>query len=123
MQDKVLTFIKSWAPISDRVVVLPDEQVEQTVEGILTSHTKQGEDRRITGTVIAVGKGRYGESGELIPMESKVGDKVILGKFTGNDYLIDSELTIEKYNGIRGDDQTLICILRQDSLDTTLPSL
>lgn len=120
MKDNILAFVGSWKPISDRVVVLPEEKAKETDSGLITSDTKQAADKRVIGTVVAVGKGRYSENGELVPMDSKVGDRVIFGRFSGDDLLIDEGLHIEKYDGIRRDEQVLVTILRQDSLLTTL---
>jgi len=116
MKEKILNFIRSWEPISDRIIVLPEEQQKETASGIITSDTKQGEDKRIVGRVLSVGKGRYAENGKRIPMENKVDDMVIFGKYAGEDFLIGEDLSINKYNGIKRDDEVLITIVRQDSL-------
>lgn len=116
----IIERIKSWRPIGDRVIVLPEEQKKVTDMDIITSDTKQGDDKRIIGEVLAVGTGRYLENGQIQPMESKVGDKVIFGKYAGDDFLIDEEMNIQKYEGVKRDEQLLVTIVRQDSLLTTL---
>jgi chaperonin GroES len=116
--EKIINYVKTWQPISDRVVVLPDKKEEGE---IIQSDTKQGEDKRVSGVVLAVGKGRYSEQGSLIPMESNIGDVVLFGKYSGDDVLVDEDLKIDKYNGIVRDNQILVTIVRQDSLLTNIP--
>jgi len=121
MRDIILEKLKNWRPIGDRVVVLPEEQKKLTDSDIITSDTKQGEDKSIVGTIIAVGPGRYMENGQIQPMENKVGETVLFGKYSGEDFLVD-ENKIEKYNGVKRDDQVLVTVIRQDLLLAILPS-
>lgn len=83
-------------PLSNRVV-LKNLEAEETTKGgiILTSAAKE---RPEIAEVIAVGEGVKNDEGKLIPMTVKVGDKVIISKYTGtnvklegNDYVIVSE--------------------------------
>ena len=120
MKDTILSFLKTWKPTSDRVLVLPQAQARETDSGILTSDTKQGNDKRVIGEVIAVGPGRYSEDGHRIPMEFYVGDKVIFGKYAGEDLLVSEDLRIDKYEGVKREDEVLVTIVRSDSLLTIL---
>ncbi|HEY4493053.1 MAG TPA: co-chaperone GroES [Candidatus Paceibacterota bacterium] len=68
-------------PLGDRVLVLPLDKNEKTsASGIIIPETIDKE-RPDTGTVVAVGPGKYNEDGELMPMSVKVGDKVIFSKY------------------------------------------
>ncbi len=113
MNTAILDYLKTWKPNGNRVLVLPKSQ-EETL-GIIKSDTGQGDDKRIVGEIIAVGKGGY-EDGKLVPVPFGCGDKVIFGRYAGDDLLINEDLTIEKYDGICRDDQVFVTILRADSL-------
>ncbi len=82
-------------PLGDHVVVKPLESEEKTKSGIVLPDTAKEKPQE--GKVVAIGSGRY-EDGEKIPLEVKVGDKIIYAKYggseiklDGNDYLILSE--------------------------------
>jgi chaperonin GroES len=74
-------------PLGDRIVIEPLEAEEKTKGGIILPDTAKEKPQE--GKVVAVGKGKTDESGKLIPMEVKVGDKVLYGKYAG------TEITIE----------------------------
>lgn len=118
--ENIIQRIRSWTPISDRVIVLPDAQQKLTESGVVTSSTKQGEDRLPTGTVLAVGPGRSSENNEIIAMTSYPDDRVLIGKHSGNAYVVDEEGHIKRYDGFVREEEVLICVMRQDSIDTTL---
>ena len=65
-------------PLADRVVVKLVEAEEKTKTGILL--TASAQEKPQIAEVVAVGPGAYTDEGKLIPMEIKVGDKVITGK-------------------------------------------
>ncbi|MBE3549958.1 MAG: Heat shock protein 60 family co-chaperone GroES [Brockia lithotrophica] len=69
-------------PLSDRVVVEPLEREERTAGGIVLPDTAKEKPQE--GRVVAVGPGRY-EDGKLVPMEVKVGDRVIFSKYAGTE--------------------------------------
>jgi len=72
-------------PIGDRILVEPAPAETKTASGIYIPETAQ--EKPQYGTVIAVGPGRYSDqSGALIPMSVKVGDKVLYGKFAGQEF-------------------------------------
>jgi len=70
------------------VVVKPMEREERTKGGIFLPDTASKE-RPMEGTVLAVGEGRRDDSGKLIPMNVKPGDKVLFAKYSGTEFKID----------------------------------
>ena len=84
-------------PLSDRVVVKPQAAEEKTASGIILPDTAQ--EKPQMGEVVAVGPGKMSESGHLIKMTLKKGDKVLYGKYSGSE--IDSgELLIMRESDI-----------------------
>lgn len=78
----------SLQPLEDRVVVKPSEEEEVTSSGIVIPDTAK--ERPQEGEVIAVGPGRF-EEGQRIPMDVKVGDKVIYSKYGGTEVKVEGE--------------------------------
>jgi chaperonin GroES len=78
----------SLQPLEDRVVVKPSEEEETTASGIVIPDTAK--ERPQEGEVIAVGPGRF-EDGNRIPMDVKVGDKVIYSKYGGTEVKIEGD--------------------------------
>ncbi len=76
------------APLADRVVVRALEETEQMRGGLFIPDTAK--EKPMQGEVIAVGPGRY-EKDKRVPMELKVGDKVLYGKYSGTEVTIDNE--------------------------------
>lgn len=75
-------------PLGDRVIVKPAEAEEQTKSGLVIPDSAKEKPQR--GEVIAVGEGRWDEDGERrIPVDVKVGDTVIYGKYGGTDVKIE----------------------------------
>ena len=70
-------------PLGDRVVVKPLEAESKTKGGILLPDTAKEKPQE--GKIIAVGKGKYSDSGSLQPLEVKAGDKVLYGKYSGSE--------------------------------------
>ena len=70
-------------PLEDRILVRPEEGEETTVSGIVIPDTAKEKPQE--GTVLAVGPGRRSDTGELIPMEVKEGDRVIYSKYGGTE--------------------------------------
>ena len=75
-------------PLEDRVVVKPSEEEETTASGIVIPDTAK--ERPQEGEVIAVGPGRF-EEGNRIPMDVKVGDKVIYSKYGGTEVKVEGD--------------------------------
>jgi chaperonin GroES len=76
------------APLHDRVLVRRLEEKESVKGGIIIPDTAKEKPQE--GEVIAVGNGRR-EKGELIPLDVKPGDRILFGKYSGNDITIDDE--------------------------------
>lgn len=75
-------------PLEDRVVVTPDEEMETMRGGLYIPDTAK--EKPTQGEVVAVGPGRV-EKGARVPMEVKVGDKVLYGKYSGTNITLDGE--------------------------------
>ena len=75
-------------PLEDRIVVKPGEAEETTVSGIVIPDTAKEKPQE--GEVIAVGPGRF-EEGNRVPMDVKVGDKVIYSKYGGTEVTVDGD--------------------------------
>jgi chaperonin GroES len=87
-------------PLHDRVVVKRIDAEEKTAGGIIIPDTAK--EKPSQGEILAVGPGRD-ESGKLIPIDLKVGDRVLFGKWSGTDVKIDGEeLLIMKESDIMG---------------------
>jgi len=70
-------------PLGDRVVIKPLEAEEKTKGGIVLPDTAKEKPQE--GKVVAVGKGKVLENGSVSTLEVKVGDKVLYGKYSGNE--------------------------------------
>ncbi len=88
-------------PLHDRVVVKRIDSEERTKGGIIIPDTAKEKPQE--GEIVAVGKGARDEAGKLIPIELKVGDRVLFGKWSGTEIKIDGEdLLIMKESDIFG---------------------
>jgi chaperonin GroES len=76
-------------PLYDRVVVKRVEEKEQVKGGILIPDSAKEKPQE--GEVLAVGKGKRLEDGSVVPLEVKVGDKILFGKYSGNEIKLDGE--------------------------------
>jgi chaperonin GroES len=76
-------------PLEDRIVVRPEEGEETTPSGIVIPDTAKEKPQE--GTVLAVGPGKRSDTGDLIPMEVKEGDRVIYSKYGGTEVVFDGE--------------------------------
>jgi chaperonin GroES len=74
-------------PLNDRVLVLRIGETEKTPGGIFVPDTAKEKPQE--GKVVAVGPGKWDENGKRIPLEVKKGDRVLFGKYTGNEIKID----------------------------------
>jgi chaperonin GroES len=75
-------------PLGDRVVVKPVEKEEMTKSGIVIPDTAKEKPQE--GIVEAVGTGRVLDTGTRVPMELKVGDKVLYARYSGAEYKLDA---------------------------------
>jgi chaperonin GroES len=88
-------------PLHDRVVVRRLKQDEKTAGGIIIPDTAQ--EKPMEGEVIAAGAGARNENGQLVPLDVKVGDRVLFGKWSGTEVKLDGEeLMIMKESDIMG---------------------
>ena len=88
-------------PLHDRVVVRRVESEEKTAGGIIIPDTAKEKPQE--GEIIAVGPGGRDESGKLIPLDVKVGDRILFGKWSGTEVKIDGEdLLIMKESDVMG---------------------
>jgi len=88
-------------PLHDRVVVKRIEAEEKTAGGIIIPDTAREKPQQ--GQVIAAGPGGRDEAGKLIPIDLRVGDKVLFGKWSGTEVKLDGEeLLIMKESDIMG---------------------
>ena len=79
-------------PLSDKVVILPQEEGEQMYGNIIVPNT--GQEKPELGKVMAVGPGRVSDDGTLIPTNVKVGQNVIVPKFGAQIVVIENETYI-----------------------------
>ena len=88
-------------PLHDRVVVKRVEEDKKTKGGIIIPETAQ--EKPMQGEIIAAGPGARDESGKIVPLDVKTGDKVLFGKWSGTEVKIDGEeLLIMKESDIMG---------------------
>lgn len=88
-------------PLHDRILIKRIEEKEQIRGGIIIPDTAKEKPQQ--GEVVAVGTGRVLDNGTRIPMEVKVGDRVLFGKYSGTEVRIDDEeYLIVKENEVLG---------------------
>ena len=88
-------------PLHDRVVVRRIEAEEKTKGGIIIPDTAKEKPQE--GEVIAAGPGARDESGKIVPLDVKAGDRILFGKWSGTEVRIDGEdLLIMKESDIMG---------------------
>jgi chaperonin GroES len=88
-------------PLHDRVVVKRIEEGETKIGGLYIPDSAKEKPQQ--GEVVAVGKGKRTEEGKLLPMDIKVGDRILFGKYSGNDIKLDgNEYLIMREDEILG---------------------
>lgn len=88
-------------PLHDRVLVKRVESEEKTAGGIIIPDTAK--EKPMQGEILAVGSGARNETGALVPLDVKVGDIVLFGKWSGTEVKLDGkELLIMKESDIMG---------------------
>ena len=88
-------------PLHDRVIVKRMEEERKTASGIVIPDTAA--EKPDQGEIKAVGKGKVGDDGKLRPLDVKVGDRVLFGKWSGTEVKIDGQdLLIMKESDIMG---------------------
>jgi len=79
----------SMRPLRDRVLVERIEEQEQRIGGIIVPDSAKEKPQH--GRVVAVGRGRVNDKGEVFPLDVKVGDTVLFGKYGGTEVKIDGK--------------------------------
>ena len=88
-------------PLHDRVVVKRIDEEEKTAGGIIIPDTAK--EKPSQGEVLSVGPGGRDEAGKLVPIDLKVGDRILFGKWSGTEVKIDGqEVLIMKESDILG---------------------
>jgi chaperonin GroES len=88
-------------PLHDRVVVKRIDPEEKSAGGIIIPDTAK--EKPSQGEITAIGPGGRDENGELIPIDLKIGERVLFGKWSGTEVVLDgSELLIMKESDIMG---------------------
>ena len=91
----------AFRPLGDRVLVKRVEEEEKTKGGIIIPDTAKEKPQE--GEVIAVGPGARDETGKIQPLDVKVGDRILFGKWSGTEVKLDGEeLLIMKESDIMG---------------------
>ena len=85
-------------PLHDRVIVKRMEEERKTASGIVIPDAAT--EKPDQGEIIAVGNGKVGDDGKLRPMNVKVGDKILFGKYSGQTFKMDGQ----EYMTMREDD-------------------
>jgi chaperonin GroES len=76
-------------PLHDRVIVKREEEEKKSQGGIIIPDTAA--EKPIFGKVVAVGKGKILENGDVRPLDLKVGDKILFGKYSGTEVKMDGD--------------------------------
>ena len=76
-------------PLQDRLLLRPSEAEEKTSGGILIPDSAQEKPQE--GTVVAAGKGKVRDDGRITPLDVKVGDRVLYGKYSGSEVTVAGE--------------------------------
>ncbi|MBA2628430.1 MAG: co-chaperone GroES [Rickettsiaceae bacterium] len=91
----------NFKPLHDRIAVLPVPGEEKTTGGIIIPDTAK--EKPMQGKVVAVGNGLRDKDGKLVPLEVKVGDTVMYGKWGGTEVKIDGkDIVIMKESDVMG---------------------
>jgi chaperonin GroES len=81
--------MEKMTPLGNNVIVKPVAEEEKTKSGIIIPDTAK--EKPHEGEIIAAGRGKVNKAGELMPMDVRVGDRVIYAKYTGSEIKIEGE--------------------------------
>ena len=81
--------MEGFMPLHDRVMLRRIQAEEKTPGGLIIPDTAK--EKPVEAEVMAVGPGARNESGKIVPLDVRVGDRVLFGKWTGTDVIIDGE--------------------------------
>ena len=90
-------------PLNDRILVKRVAEEEKTKGGIIIPDTAK--EKPAEGKVVAVGNGRIGDDGKRIPLEIKKGDRILFGKYSGQEIKVEGE----EYLIVREDE--VLCVI------------
>jgi chaperonin GroES len=76
-------------PLGDNVIVKPVAEEEKTKSGLIIPDTAK--EKPHEGEIIAAGPGKFSKAGQLVPMDVKIGDRVIYAKYTGSEIKVEGE--------------------------------
>src|SRR5690349_14409428 len=76
-------------PLGGRVLVKPIEKKDEVRGGLIIPDTAKEKPQE--GEIVAAGKGKVGDDGKLIPMDVKAGDKILYGKYSGQEIKIEGQ--------------------------------
>ena len=76
-------------PLQDRVIVKRVEEEEKSKGGIIIPDNAKEKPQE--GKVVAVGKGKFGDDGKITPLDVKVNDRILFGKYSGTEINFDGE--------------------------------
>ena len=76
-------------PLQDRVIVKRIAEEEKTKGGIIIPDTAKEKPQE--GKIVAVGKGKLNDEGKVVPLDVKVGDKILFGKYSGSEIKLNGE--------------------------------
>jgi chaperonin GroES len=79
----------TFRPLHDRIVIRRIDEAEKTKGGIFIPDTAK--EKPMEGKVVAVGPGARNESGAIVPLDVKKGDRILFGKWSGSEVKIDGE--------------------------------
>ena len=80
---------KKFRPLHDRVLIKLIEQEERTTGGIIIPDTAK--EKPLEGEVVAIGNGKRLDNGQVRPMDVKVGDRILFGKYSGSEIKIEGK--------------------------------
>ena len=99
-------------PLHDRVVVRRGDAEEKTKGGIIIPDTAKEKPQE--GAIVAAGPGARDESGKLVPLDVKAGDRILFGKWSGTEVKIDGEdLIIMKESDVMGVVEGVVALKRK----------
>jgi chaperonin GroES len=78
-----------FVPLHDRILVRRVEEEEKTRGGLIIPETAKEKPQE--GEVLAVGKGKIKEDGKVLPLDVKPGDRILFGKYSGSDIVLEGE--------------------------------
>jgi chaperonin GroES len=76
-------------PLHDRLLVKREDESEEKIGGIIITDTAKEKPQR--GKVVAAGNGKVTEDGKRVPLDVKSGDRILFGKYSGNEVKIDGD--------------------------------